>query len=79
VNDDEAVNSTDALIILKGDVGLDISSHCPMNCGDVNGDGYVNSTDALLVLRYDVGLSVLFPLGEEGCPASITQPPGCTP
>jgi hypothetical protein len=79
VNKDDAVNSTDALIILKGDVGLDISSHCPVNCGDVNGDGYVNSTDALLVLRYDVGLSVLFSIGEEGCPASITQPPGCTP
>lgn len=79
VNDDGAVNSTDALIVLKGDVGLDISSHCPMNCGDVNGDGYVNSIDALLVLRFDVGLSVLFPLGEEGCPASVTPPPGCTP
>ena len=47
VNNDGLANSTDALIVLKGDVGLDISSHCPLNCGDVNGDGFVNSTDAL--------------------------------
>ena len=79
VNNDGLANSTDALIVLKGDVGLDISSHCPMNCGDVNGDGFVNSTDALLILKYDVGLTIAFPVGGAGCPASITQPPGCTP
>ncbi len=79
VNNDGLANSTDALIVLKGDVGLDISSHCPMNCGDVNGDGFVNSTDALIVLKYDVGLTIAYPVGETGCPASITQPPGCTP
>jgi hypothetical protein len=79
VNGDGLVNSLDALIILKGDVGLDISSHCPMNCGDANGDGLVNSIDALLVLKYDVGLAISFLLGEEGCPAVITQPPGCLP
>ena len=79
VNKDGVSNSTDALIVLKGDVGLDISSHCPMNCGDVNGDGFANSTDALLILKYDVGLPIAFPVGESGCPASITQPPGCTP
>ena len=79
VNNDGLANSTDALIVLKGDVGLDISSHCPLNCGDVNGDGFVNSTDALLILKYDVGLTIAFPVGGAGCPASITQPPGCTP
>ena len=51
LNHDGFANSTDALIALKGDVGLDISSHCPVNCGDTNGDGYVNSTDALLILK----------------------------
>ena len=79
VNGDDLVNSTDALIVLKGDVGLNISPYCPMNCGDANGDGFVNSTDALIILKYDVGLSVSFPLGQSGCPASIAQPPGCTP
>jgi len=67
------------LIILSGDVGMDISSFCPMNCGDVNEDGFVNSTDALILLSYDVGLSVPFSVGTEGCSSEVTQPPGCTP
>ena len=79
VNHDGLANSTDALIVLKGDVGLDITSHCPVNCGDVNGDGFVNSTDALLILKFDVALPISFPVGDPGCPATITQPPGCTP
>ena len=79
INDDSVVNSTDALIILSGDVGMDISSFCPMNCGDVNEDGFVNSTDALILLSYDVGLSVPFSVGTEGCSSEVTQPPGCTP
>ena len=79
VNHDGLVNSTDALIILSGDVGINISDYCPINCGDPNADGFVNSLDALLVLRYAVGLPVSFSLGEEGCPAIINQPPGCTP
>jgi hypothetical protein len=79
VNSDGLVNSTDALIILSADVGLNTSAFCPMNCGDVNGDGAVNSTDALIILSYDVGLSVPFPVGTGACPSSVTQPPGCTP
>ncbi len=79
VNDDGLVNSTDALIILTADVGLDTSQFCPMNCGDVNGDGLVNSTDALIVLTYDVGLSVPFPVGTGACQTEVTQPPGCNP
>jgi hypothetical protein len=79
VNDDDVVNSTDALIILSSDVGLDTSQYCPMNCGDVNGDGYVNSTDALIILSYDVGMTVPYPVGQPGCPSSVTPAPGCTP
>jgi len=79
VNHDGMVNSTDALIILSGDVGIDISDYCPINCGDPNSDGNVNSLDALLVLRYAVGLGSTFSIGEEGCPATVNQPPGCTP
>jgi hypothetical protein len=79
VNDDGLVNSTDALIILSADAGLNTAQFCPMNCGDVNGDGLVNSTDALIVLTYDAGLSVgTLPVGQPGCPSSITQPPGCS-
>ena len=79
VNGDDTANSTDALIILSGDVGNNVTSFCPMNCGDVNEDGFVNSTDALIILSYDVGLSVAFDVGLPGCPASVTQPPGCSP
>jgi uncharacterized repeat protein (TIGR02543 family) len=79
VNGDGVVNSTDALIILSCDVGIDTSQFCPMNCGDVNGDGLLNSTDALIIVSYDVGLAVPLPVGEPGCPSSVTPCPGCTP
>jgi len=77
VNGDEMVNSTDALIVLSCDVGIDVSQFCPMNCGDVNDDGFINSTDALIILSYDVGIPVPFPVGEPGCPQNVTQCPGC--
>ena len=79
VNGDNLVNSTDALIVLSCDVGIDVSQFCPMNCGDVNADGLINSTDALIILSYDVGMSVPFPVGEIGCTSSATQCAGCNP
>jgi uncharacterized repeat protein (TIGR02543 family) len=79
VNGDDAVNSTDALIVLSCDVGMDTSGFCPMNCGDVNADGLINSTDALIILSYDVGMSVPYPVGQPGCPSSVTPCAGCTP
>ena len=78
VNGDGFANSTDALIVLKGDVGLDITTHCPVDCGDVNNDGFVNSTDALIILKYDVGLTISQPVGTAGCYAGVTPPPGCS-
>ncbi|MDH4136049.1 MAG: dockerin type I domain-containing protein, partial [Anaerolineae bacterium] len=79
VNGDSMVDSTDALIVLSADAGVDTSSFCPMNCGDVNGDGYVNSTDALIILSYDAGMSVSYPVGTGACPSSLDEePPGCT-
>ena len=79
VNGDGVADSTDALIILSADVGMNTTSFCPMNCGDVNSDGFVDSTDALIILSYDVGMYVPFPVGQPGCPSSVTQPPGCNP
>ena len=79
INGDDAVNSTDALIVLSCDVGIDVSQFCPANCGDVNADGLINSTDALIILSYDVGMTVPFPVGEPGCPTSITPCEGCNP
>jgi hypothetical protein len=78
VNGDGLVDSTDALITLSADVGVNTSGFCPMNYGDVNADGWVDSTDALIILSYDVGMSVPFPLGQPAVmPVLITQPPGC--
>jgi hypothetical protein len=79
VNSDSLVNSTDALIVLSGDVGISIAPYCPANCGDVNGDTFVNSTDALIILSYDVGMSVPFAVGEAGCPVSVNLCDGCMP
>ena len=79
VNDDDNCNSTDALIILSCDVGIDTTPFCPMNCGDVNDDGLINSTDALILLSYDVGIPVPFPVCEPGCPSDVTPCPGCNP
>jgi hypothetical protein len=79
VNGDGAVNSTDALIVLSCDAGINTSPFCPMNCGDVNNDGWVNSTDALVILSYDAGMTVPFPVGQPGCPSRVTPGPGCTP
>ncbi len=79
VNADDLVDSTDALIVLSADAGLDTAQFCPMNCGDTNADGRVDSTDALIILTHDAGLPVgTFPVGQPGCPATITPPPGCT-
>jgi hypothetical protein len=79
VNGDGLADSTDALIILSADAGINTSQFCPMKCGNVNGDGYVDSTDALIVLSYDAAMSVPYPVGQPGCPFSVTQPPGCAP
>jgi len=79
VNGDGKSDSTDALIILSGDVGIDISQFCPVNCGDVNEDGAVNSTDALIILSYDVGMTVPFPIETSSCPSNVTPCKGCNP
>ena len=79
VNGDDLANSTDALIILSCDVGIDVSQYCPMNCGDCNADTYVNSTDALIILSYDVGIEVPYNVGQPGCPSSVEPCPGCNP
>lgn len=70
VSDDDAVNSTDALIVLSYDAGITlppaILDKIDAGCGDVNTDGATNSTDALIILSFDAGISVPFPVGQEG-------------
>jgi parallel beta-helix repeat protein len=56
VNDDNAVNGADALIVLSGSVGLDVSQYI-MAFGDVDGDGDADPRDALIILSYAVGIT----------------------
>ena len=56
VNSDGAVDSADALLILRSSVGLATFDDEQSTLGDVNGDGKVDSADALSVLRYSVNL-----------------------
>lgn len=79
VNNDGRINSTDALIILSCEVGIDTRRFCPMNCGDVDGDYRVTADDAWHVLRYDVGFDVPYPIGEPGCTRGVKPCPGCLP
>ncbi len=68
---DTVANSTDALIILSFDAGLqippDIQNLIDLGFGDVNADGITNSTDALIILSYDAGIPVPFPVGDPVC------------
>ena len=55
-NDDGVVDSYDATLIARYDVGLIGANDLNLAVCDVNGDGVVDSYDATLVARYDVGL-----------------------
>ena len=55
-NDDGIVDSYDATLIARYDVGLIGANGLKLEVCDVNGDGVVDSYDATLVARYDVGL-----------------------
>ena len=55
-NDDGVVDSYDATLIARYDVGLIGADALNLAVCDINGDGVVDSYDATLVARYDVGL-----------------------
>lgn len=65
VDNDGAVNSTDALVILSHDAGFSVPYSCRIEqgFGDANEDGATNSTDALMVLSLDAGFPVPCPVG----------------
>lgn len=64
VNDDGAVNSSDALLILRHSVGDDTAT-LNLKKADINADSVVNSSDALSVLRMSVGLDELIEFKDE--------------
>jgi hypothetical protein len=55
VNDDGAVDSVDASLILQLKAGL-IDSLPKAAAADVNGDGEITSVDAALLLQFSAGL-----------------------
>lgn len=59
VNEDKAVNSTDALWVLQASVNNRTLTTNQKSAADVNKDGAVNSTDALWILQTTVGNRVL--------------------
>ena len=58
VNGDGAINSSDALSVLKYSVGITDKGFIKANA-DVNGDGTINSSDALKILKVSVGLETI--------------------
>ena len=62
-NSDGAINSFDALIIIRYATGAEKLSPAEVEAGDVDGNGLVNSTDALYVLHFSVGKISTFPAG----------------
>ena len=72
VNDDGAVNSSDALAILPYSVGNpDVTIN--LKKADLNADGLVNSSDALQVLKVSVGLAEKTEYVEEDTPADYDK------
>ncbi len=62
LNNDNRVNSSDALRVLMFSTGLTSLNSNQKTYADVNGNGKINSSDALLILQYSVGLIKVFPV-----------------
>ena len=65
VNDDGAVNSSDALLILRHSVG-DETVTLNLKKADIDTNGTINSADALATLRMSVGLDELIEIKDDG-------------
>ncbi len=63
VNSDAAINSFDALMIVRYCTGQETLTAAEKKAADVNGDGKINSTDALYILHFSVGKIANFPAG----------------
>lgn len=65
VNDDKAINSQDALLVLRASVDKFTPTAAQFKAGDVTGDNRLNSIDALWILRYAVKKVQRFPIQEQ--------------
>lgn len=57
VNNDGAVDSTDALLALRASMDLITLDPLAVEVGDIDGDGTVSAADSLLILRYAMELT----------------------
>lgn len=64
-NSDGAINSFDALMIIRYSTGSEFLTSAEVKAADVDASGTVNSTDALYVLHYSVGKINSFPASGE--------------
>lgn len=60
----QGVNATDALLVLKHFIGMQVLNGIHAEAADVNADGAVNAADAMFVLKRFVGLSNSFQAGD---------------
>ena len=61
VDDNTVTNSTDAMLVLRKSLGLDMTNtnwQNIINNGDVNCDNIINSNDAMLILMKSLGLNM---------------------
>lgn len=56
VNKDNAVNSIDALLVLRASVEAETLTEEQIQCADVNKNGIIDADDALLILQYVTGV-----------------------
>ncbi len=63
VNSDAAINSFDALMIVRYCTGSETLTANELKAADVDGNGKINSTDALYILHFAVGKISHFPAG----------------
>lgn len=63
VNSDAAINSFDALMVVRYCTGAENLTTAEIKAADVDGNGKINSTDALYILHFAVGKIGSFPAG----------------
>lgn len=75
------IDVADAILVLRGVVGLLTFEPRAEMAADVNNDGRIDVADAILILRKIVGLIDVFSINENNCGAGIlcwpVEPPYC--
>ena len=64
-NSDGAINSFDALMVIRYCTGEDNLKAAEIKAGDVDGNGKIDATDALYILHFSVGKIYTFPASEK--------------